>query len=245
VAPWRRHWALQRLLEPWPSLEGDDPPKLEVLADLLERAGVGFELAAAGPSRDYEEAVVHGRIPTRDGSWHDAFNVLAFVLYPNSKAALHARCRSLAIGRDRTPPRSREEDALTLIDEVSLVVAGSSEGVAAFEQARPGKSLGVGQGGRGSPRDDMDKIVAQLDAIVREHGLFVDVLGHGLLEHLMLARPEVGAGIVSVVLSGAVTRARVDEVLARRIAAGGFPKPGLSPTLPWPNSCVDAWMARI
>ena len=227
AAAWRRHRALSRLLEPWPELEGDEPPKLDVLASLLERSGVEFELAIAGPSRTYEDAVVHGRIPTREKSWHDMFNVLAFVLYPQSKAALHARCRELAVGRDRARPRSREEDALALIDEVSLIVAGSSEGIAAFEAARPGK------------------VVEVLDAIVREHELFVDVLGHGLLEHLMLARPEVGAGVIPIVLSGAVTRARVDEALAGRIAAGGFPKPGLSPTVPWPNSCVDAWLAAI
>jgi hypothetical protein len=198
-----------------------------VLSELLERSGVGFELGIAGPSRTYEDAVADGRIPTRVGSWHDTFNVLAFVLYPASKRALHARCRELAIGRNRAQPRSREEDALALIDEASLIVAGAGEGIEAFELARP------------------RKVVAEIDAIVREHGLFVDVLGHGLLEHLMLGRPEVGAGVVPVVLAGEVTRARVDAALAERIAEGGFPKPGLSPTLPWPNSCVDGWLAAI
>jgi hypothetical protein len=196
------------------------------LSELLDRAGIGFELAAAGPSRAYEDAVANGQIPTREGSWHDVFNVLAFVLYPRSKVALHARCRALAVARDRVFPRSREEDALTLVDEVSLLVSGSSEAIVAFEQARAG---------------EFDR----LDAIVREHGLFVDVLGHGLLEHLMLARPQVGAGIVTIALDGAVTRDRVDVALAQRIAAGGFPKPGLSPTLPWPDERVDAWLVKI
>jgi hypothetical protein len=224
---WRRYRALERLLERWPELEGDLPPRASVLAELLEQAGVGFELAQAGPSRDYEEAVLQRRVPTRERSWHDTFNVLAFALYPSSKAALHARCHTLAQSRGRQLPRTREEDALALIDEVSLLVAGSSEAIAAFERARPGK------------------VVTELDRIVREHGLFVDVLGHGLLEHLMLARPEVGAGVVTIVLPGKPTRAAVDVALASRIAAGGFPKPGLSPTLPWPNSCVDGWFVPI
>jgi hypothetical protein len=229
AAPWRRHRALERLLEPWPELEGDAPAGATVLASVLERVGSRFELGEAGASRDYEAAVLHGRIPTRERSWHDMFNVLAFALYPISKAALHARCQALAQARGRQLPRSREEDALALIDEVSLLVAGSSEAIAAFERARA------------------EKVVAQLDAVVREHGLFVDVLGHGLLEHLMLERPEVGAGVVTVVLSGAgtVTRARVDVALAERIAGGGFPKPGLSPTVPWPDPCVDGWLAKI
>jgi hypothetical protein len=197
------------------------------LAALLERETVGFELAPAGPSRDYDAAVLHGRIPTREHSWHDTFNVLAFVLYPVSKATLHARIHALACARERKMPRSREEDALTLIDEVSLLVAGPSDAIAAFERARPGK------------------MIAELDSIVRELGLFVDVLGHALLEHLMLARPEVGAGVVTIALPGALTRARVDLALAQRISEGAFPKPGLSPTLPWPDACVDAWMVGV
>jgi hypothetical protein len=227
AAAWRRHRSLARLLEPWPDLEGDSPPHTEQLARVLEQAGVGFELAQAGSSRAYEAEVLRGRIPTREGSWHDVFNVLAFALYPRSKAALHARCHALAQARGGRMPRTREEDALALIDEVSLLVAGSSEALAAFERARPGK------------------VLEQLDAVVREHGLFVDVLGHGLLEHLMLARPEVGAGVVTIVVAGAVTRARVDVALAGRIAEGGFPKPGLSPTVPWPHPCVDGWLVRI
>lgn len=227
AAAWRRHRALERLLEPWPELEGDEPPTAGVLARVLERVGVGFELAHAGPSRDYEAAVLHGRIPTREQSWHDTFNVLAFALYPTSKAALHARCHALAEGRKRQLPRTREEDALALVDEVSLLVAGEAEAIAAFDRARAGK------------------VIEQLDAVVREHGLFVDVLGHGLLEHLMLGRPEVGAGVVTIVLAGEVTRARVDVALAQRIAAGGFPKPGLSPTVPWPHPCVDRWLVAI
>jgi hypothetical protein len=227
AAPWRRHRALERLLEPWPDLEGGEPPRASVLAGVLERAGVGFELAQASSSRDYEAAVMQGQIPTREGSWHDVFNVLAFVLYPHSKAALHARVHALAQARAGRLPRTREEDALALIDEVSLLVAGGGEAIAAFERARPGK------------------VIEELDAVVREHGLFVDVLGHGLLEHLMLARPEVGAGVVTIVLEEQVTRARVDAALAQRIAAGGFPKPGLSPTVPWPHPCVDGWLTPI
>lgn len=197
------------------------------MAKVLEQAGARFELAQAGSSRDYETAVMQGQIPTRERSWHDVFNVLAFALYPDSKAALHARCHALAQARRRQLPRTREEDALALIDEVSLLVAGGGEAIAAFERARPGK------------------VIEELDAIMREHGLFVDVLGHGLLEHLMLARPEVGAGVVTIVLEGERTRARVDAALAQRIAAGGFPKPALSPTLPWPHPCVDSWLAAI
>jgi hypothetical protein len=224
---WRRHRALERLLERWPDLEGGVPPRSSVLATVLEQAGQTFELAHAGPSRDYEAAVLQGRIPTRERSWHDTFNVLAFALYPRSKAALHARSHALAEGRKRQLPRTREEDALALVDEVSLLMAGGAEAIAAFERVRAGK------------------VIEQLDAVVREHGLFVDVLGHGLLEHLMLGRPEVGAGVVTIVLQGEVTRARVDAALAQRIAAGGFPKPGLSPTVPWPHPCVDRWLAKI
>lgn len=225
---WRRHRALELILQAWPELEGDEPPPRSVLAAVLERAGspwtlVGQREAAAG----YEATVDRGRIPTRDRSWHDTFNALAFVHFPRTKAALHRRCLALQQARARTPPRSREEDALTLIDETSLVIAGSPSAVAAFERARANSTL------------------AELDPIVRGEGMLAFVFGHALLEHLALQRPRIGAGVLTVALDGTPDRQELDRTLAERIAAGGFPRPQLSPTLTWPHPIVESWLTPL
>lgn len=206
----------------WPELDGEQPPTRTALAAVLARANSQWTVVeqAAG----YEAAVVEGRIPTRDRSWHDTFNVLAFVSFPRTKAALHGRCFALQRARAGKSPRSREEDALTLIDETSLLFAGSPAAVAAFERARPGG-------------------VTELDRVVRGEGMLAYVLGHALLEHLALGRAPIGAGVLTVTIDGLLDRAAVDRALAERIAAGGFPRPQLSPTLPWPDPTVESWLA--
>ncbi|HLT35058.1 MAG TPA: DUF3025 domain-containing protein, partial [Enhygromyxa sp.] len=134
---WRRHRALELLVDTWPELEGDEPPARSILAAIVERAGLDWTLIEpAAATTGYEAAVVEGRIPTRERSWHDTFNVLAFVGFPRAKAALHRRCLELQRLRSGKPPRSREEDALTLIDETSLLLVGSIEAITELEQAR-------------------------------------------------------------------------------------------------------------
>jgi hypothetical protein len=229
--PWRRHRALADLREAWPELEAageQGPPDRALLAAILARsdpAGRTWTLVdPAAARRNYEAAILDGQIPTRAGSWHDTFNVLAFVRFPHSKAALHRRCHALQAERGRVGPRGREEDALAGIDETALLVAGTPAQIAAFEQARHTHDLHA------------------LDPIVRGEGLRVEVFGHALLEHLILDRPPIGAGVLTLALAGPPTRASVDQALAARIEAGEFPRPCLSPTLPWPDPIVDAWL---
>jgi hypothetical protein len=199
-----------------------------VLAALLERANSSWTLVEqAEASAGYEAAVVRGRIPTRDRSWHDTFNALAFVSFPRAKAALHQRCLELQRARAGKQPRSREEDALTLIDETSLVFAGSAPAIAAFDHAR---ASGVS---------------TELDRVVRGQGIIGFAFGHALLEHLALGRPPISAGVLTVTLSGALDRGQVDRALAERITSGGFPRPQLSPTLPWPDAAVESWLVPL
>lgn len=235
-SPWRRHRALELLVETWPVLEGDEPPDRAVLAGILEQARLGWTLVDPREAADgYEAAVADGRIPTRERSWHDTFNVLAFVCFPQIKRALHRRCLELQRARARMPPqpnfpgvkpaRSREEDALTLIDETSLVFAGSAEAIAKLQRARAERELD------------------EIDRVIRTQRIRVFVLGHALLEHLALGRPPIGAGVLPVALEGgAVERDEIDRALAERIAAGEFERPRLSPTVPWPDPIVDGWL---
>lgn len=200
-----------------------------MLASWLERSGTSMRLVAPDEAPDgYEPAVIEGAIPTREGSWHDVFNVLSFIAFPQTKRALHRRALELQrLRRAAGQPagvRSREEDALALIDEGSLVFAGTREAIAALDQARVGRTL------------------TEIDAQVRHHGIVVRVLGHALLEHLVLERAPIGAGVLTLAMVGPMTPEAIDEALARRIAQGGFPRPCFSPNVPWPDPHVDAWI---
>lgn len=229
-SPWRRHRVLGQLAAAWPELAWGSPPSRAVLAGWLERAtGPALRLLAPAEAlAGYELAVSEGGIPTRDGSWHDVFNVLAFLAFPRAKPALHRRVLALQRGRvaagGPAGVRSREEDALALLDEGSLVIAGSPAALATLDAARRDGSL------------------SRIDEAVHAGGLVVRVLGHALLEHLVLDRPPIGAGIVTVPLPEPPTPAAIDRALAERISAGGFPTPCVSPTVPWPDPRVDAWI---
>jgi hypothetical protein len=228
-SPWHRHRALRVLAEAWPELAAASPPSRATLARRVALTGSRLRLVApAEAPAGYELAVSEGAVPTREGSWHDVFNVLAFVAFPRAKLALHRRVlalqRARAAAGEPAGVRSREEDALALLDEGSLVIAGPSEAIAALDEAR-----------REGP-------LPRIDAVMRAHGLVARVLGHALLEHLVLERAPIGAGVLTLPLHEPPTLPAVDRALAGRISAGGFPVPCTSPTLPWPDPRVDAWL---
>lgn len=77
----------------------------------------------------YEVRVhVHRRVPTRERSWHDLTNALVWAAFPRSKRALVARQHAIleAVvppGATRLPgARTREQDALALLDEGGIVL---------------------------------------------------------------------------------------------------------------------------
>ncbi len=70
----------------------------------------------------YEERInLRGELPTRPENWHDLFNLLAWVVFPRTKAAInrrHRQCPAAAGGM-----RSPVQDALTQFDETGVLVA--------------------------------------------------------------------------------------------------------------------------
>jgi hypothetical protein len=72
-------------------------------------------------------------VPTRPRTWHDFMNALVWATFPRAKRALHERqLRALAsripAGATRLPgTRSREHDALALLDEGGVVVLEAPE----------------------------------------------------------------------------------------------------------------------
>ncbi|MGQ5523531.1 DUF3025 domain-containing protein [Chitinimonas sp. PSY-7] len=71
----------------------------------------------------YELRIAHsGQVATRPDNWHDCFNALCWLAWPQAKAALNAlHLREMA--RERTGQRNRTRDAATLFDESGLVLA--------------------------------------------------------------------------------------------------------------------------
>lgn len=223
-----------------PAVAGPEAPTRDALARSLRDAAPWRLVDPRAPDSvgtRYEEAVARGCIPTRDGSWHDAFNLLAFLAWPRAKAALHARvlhCQQQrrALGQSQ---RGREEDALALLDEVALVVSGPTELVRRFDAHRRDGVLPGAVGPQTS-----EAAIDGMDAAVRSGaGLRVRWFGHALLEHLVLGRPPVTAGVWSIAIDDDRTD---DAVLAAQIEAGVFTAPCVSPGIPWPDHRVLAWV---
>jgi hypothetical protein len=79
---------------------------------------------------------LEGVVPTRAGSWHDLMNALVWGTFPRAKRALHARqyraiAERIVPGARRLPgTRTRELDALALLDEGGVVVPRSGASAA-------------------------------------------------------------------------------------------------------------------
>lgn len=161
-----------------------DWPEPEALdRALAERAGVRFVVAERRPRRQrgpvaleglYDTRIARGEVPTRPRNWHDFLNALVWATFPLAKAALHARqhraIRAWAFAesnvvRHLPNARTRELDALALIDEGGILLARAGKrvfGHAIFE----GLVLGVpAMIARGVPLDapSDDALAARLE----------------------------------------------------------------------------------
>ncbi|HEY1691238.1 MAG TPA: DUF3025 domain-containing protein [Polyangiaceae bacterium] len=99
-----------------------------VLFEEQRRAPRRRRRARVDPAAFYDARIAReGRVPTRSRSWHDFLNALVWATFPRAKRALHARqLRALEVRVDPDAcslpgTRSREHDALALIDEGGVV----------------------------------------------------------------------------------------------------------------------------
>jgi hypothetical protein len=225
---WQRHEALATVARRHPVCAGAQPPSGAALDALLREAGHPWTLIdPVEVDGSYEATVARGCIPFREGAWHDVFNVLSFVSFPRAKAALHARVLECQRQREEVGlrRRSREEDALTLLDEAVIIVAGRAPGIARFDDLRA--------------RADLDRI----DACIRTEALIVIAFGHALLEHLVHDRSPIGAGVcpLTIPFSIELSLAGIDTQLAAELVGGRFDRPAFGPSLPWPDERVQRW----
>jgi hypothetical protein len=72
----------------------------------------------------YEQRIADsGCVATRDASWHDSFNALIWLAFPQSKAAMnHRHCEQMSCSPSGGTGRGRVRDALTQFDEDGLIL---------------------------------------------------------------------------------------------------------------------------
>jgi hypothetical protein len=202
------------LLEPVRAAAGrlpasDDFPSPEVLAAVFAgESPVRFVSAEPRARRRVRPRAVESMydaritlercVPTRPRCWHDLMNALVWGTFPLAKAALHARqhraiAERVPRGSTRLPPtRTRELDALALLDEGGVVV------LARDADRMPPERLAV----EGSLRDAI---------LARE--VEVTVVGHAIFESLVLGvAPAVVAAVVLVAEGGDGDRVRRADV---------------------------------
>ena len=112
------------------------PPGVDKLNELAAGRGIVSGSGAAlrfvvphGSGMSYEErAWWLGEVETRPGNWHDAFNALVWMRFPQTKAALNRRHHQVVAAQRQAPAGGRrgpERDAVTQFDECGVIVAGS------------------------------------------------------------------------------------------------------------------------
>jgi Protein of unknown function (DUF3025) len=207
----------------WPAL-----PLLQALCDargIVNARGMPMCLVGERTEEPYETRLyLRGEMHVRGAVWHDLFNVLAWLAYPKTKAALNARhheeetgCGPTASDRGR---RTRVQDALTVFDEHGVIVAAADpellEMIRAFEWKR---------------------LFWTERARFLEH-LRVFVIGHALCEKLLAPYVGLTAHAVLLSLDADVLRsalpdalAQIDARVAERVRSGpAFDSPrNLSP----------------
>lgn len=212
TAPW-----MHTFRELAAQLRGDSQPSIDELNSLLRLGvvsggGAPLRFRAAGelPEVDYERHIYEtGEVSTRDGSWHDTFNALAWCRWPRLKAAmnaLHYRHLEEAKGGRRGPVR----DALTLLDESGAVVVSRERALLAAL----------------AERDWERAFVGMRDAWAGSRCL---VCGHALLEKLRAPYKAVTAHTLLLQLDPSAAEpetpafpAWLDERLGEALRTGGL-----------------------
>jgi len=156
----------------------------------------------------YEGRIVErGSVPTRLDDWHDFFNALAFLAFPAAKWALHARQYKLLAARidpraRRLPgARTREQDALSLLDEGGILIALEPERARALPA-------------------DVEAFQVELAALLERGEARAVPFGHALFEHLVLGRDDMLGTMLVVPVCGpgqmerAALRAALDGAFA-------------------------------
>lgn len=204
-------------------------PRAEQLSALSARRAITvrsgkplrFVAQDANSPQSYETRIfAHGEVQTRAENWHDLFNALVWLSFPETKAALNARHHaelrmSAARGsKDRGPVR----DALTLFDESGVIVACANPGLARLLREFRWKELFWMR---------RAETAADMRVFVFGHSLYEKALAPypGLTGHAVIA--DVDSAFTQLAM--AAQKAAMDDRLADYFCGGAFDKRGFSP----------------
>ncbi len=209
-------------------LQGENWPSVEALNERLPAAaGIRFvaqtrELLADG--LHYEQRIAEaGLVATRECNWHDLFNALVWLRYPELKRALNAR-QCAEIGRMGPKIRSRAQYALTHFDEAGVLVELCDPALLALWDAHDWHGLFWRQR------------QAWMDGRIR-----VELFGHALLEHALTeGKLLVGKAVVFL---GGQESTDLAAALADAIDAGSALRDPLE-LRPLPLSGIPGWHAQ-
>lgn len=181
-----------------------------------------FVEGPAASALAYETAVYrHARIHVRRDNWHDAFNAMAWLAFPRTKAALNACHVAEGCGASANA-RSRVRDAVTLLDESGLILACGDDSLRQLLREHAWHTL------FDTRRED---VAARM---------CVSVLGHGLLEKLRAPYRALTAHALWLPVDVGATAGQhaIDEAVAAWLRARA-PAPG--DLLPLPVAALPGW----
>ncbi|HET7158620.1 MAG TPA: DUF3025 domain-containing protein, partial [Burkholderiales bacterium] len=87
----------------WPTREALQA--LLCAREVINASGIALRVVAPDErgNLSYEARIYeHGELELREGEWHDLFNVLAWLAYPHTKAALNERHVAAALAESTT-----------------------------------------------------------------------------------------------------------------------------------------------
>lgn len=212
-------WLAQLAGADWPDLSQLNA--LATLAGLRNAAGQPLRFVCQSMrcgQRDYEQSILaEASVPTRERNWHDLFNALVWLTFPQSKTALNAwQCQVLKPGERR----SLASDAATLFDESGLLLVGEDRALVALLRAHRWQ----------------EALVERREAW---EGLRAYVIGHAVLEKLLNPWPAITAKCLHLPLPATTPLADVDAALARAWQGGVVSRP--AELFPMPVLGIPGW----
>ena len=240
-----RRWL--ELLPPGP----DGKPDTAAVAALAERFPIsgphGRQIRFVPPQADglaYECRIRDsGEVETRPGNWHDFFNALVWLTFPQAKRVLSG-CHAQAMGQGGAA-RGATRDALTHFDECGIVVLSSQPEL--LDQLRDFQWKALFAGRRADVLRAMRFVVfghATYEALLKPfRGLTAKAILHDVDESWLN-------------LPAAAQLAAVDALLAADLSSGRFSRPrdfqplpllgipGVTPASVDPAYYDDTWQFR-
>jgi hypothetical protein len=101
-----------------------------------EQGRLGFE------SQYEPRCYLNGEVQTRENNWHDLFNALVWLTFPQAKAAINTRhYQALKNAHDGHSQRGKVRDMATLLDESGVIVVSANKELSGLLSAFQWKEL--------------------------------------------------------------------------------------------------------